>query len=386
MSEIVLVTPELRPNVGTMMRILQLCSTSDLGGAERMVLNLASALPRDEFEMHIGALIGSGALMQQAQKLQLPHVHFHFSNPADASAIWRLIAYCRRHRIQIVQTHGLRADAVARWAARIGGVQCIISTVHSTDPWRRPYHVWLDRATGPFVNKYVAVCDAARESASRREKIRADKMLTVPIGIPAMAIPRDQRDEIRRGFDVDPEAFPVVGVLANLRDMKGHLHIVEALPEILAQHPGTVFLFAGRDDSRGAVKAAAEQAGVAHAIRFLGFVDDTPALFAAMDIFLLASDWEGFPVSILEAMQAGVPIIATQVGGIPEMVRPGEDGLLIPPKNPPAIAGAIQRLATDFALRAALVRSADARFQANYTVQTMAERMAHLYREVVKNH
>lgn len=373
-------------DVGTMMRILQLCSTSDLGGAERMVLNLATALPPTEFQVHVGALIGSGALMRRAQQLDLPHVHFHFSNPADVSGIWRLIAYCRQHRINLLQTHGLRADAVARWAARIGGVQCIISTVHSTDPWRRAHHVWLDRATGLFVNRYVAVCDAAQDSAMRREKVRPDRIAVVPIGIPAMPIPREHRDDIRKEFEVPVDAFPVVGVLANLRDMKGHLHIIEALPAILEHHPGAIFLFAGRDDSQGAVKAAAEKAGVAHAIRFLGFVDDTARVFAAMDIFLLASDWEGFPVSILEAMQAGVPIIATQVGGIPEMIRDGEDGLLIPPQNPRAIAEAVHRLATDFALRAALVRSADARFQANYTVQSMAERMAHLYREVMKNH
>jgi len=368
-----------------MIRILQLCSTSDLGGAERMVLNLAAALPREEFEVHIGALIGSGALMARAAELGLPNVHFHFSHAADPVGTWKLVSYCRQKRIDVLQAHGLRADAVARWAARLAGVRCIISTIHSIDPWRKTPHIMLDRATAPFVTRYVAVCEAALRAAKDREHIPADKSIVVPIGVPAQKIPREERSSHRSKFGIPEAAFPVVGVLANLREMKGHLQVVKALPRILEQNPDAIFIFAGRDDSDGAVRAAAEDAGVAHAIRFLGFVEGTAPLFAAMDIFLLPSDWEGFPVSVLEAMQAGVPVIATQVGGIPEMIRDGQDGLLIPPKNPEAIAEAVNLLARDFALRAALVRSADARYQTNYTLELMAQRMAELYRDIVKN-
>lgn len=350
-----------------------------------MVLNLAAALPKEQFETHVGALIGSGALMDRAAQMMLPTVHFHFRNPVDPAGVWRLIRYCRKHRIQIIQCHGLRADAVGRWCARLGGVQRVISTLHSIDPWRRKPHVMLDQLTSPFVTRYVAVCEAARDAAVQREGVSADRIAVVPIGVPSQSIPRERRDDMRISLDVATDAYPVIGVLANLREMKGHLHIVAALPAILEKNPDAVFLFAGRDDSNGAVREAARAAGVEGAIRFLGFVDDTSALFAAMDIFLLASDWEGFPVSILEALQAGVPVIATRVGGIPEMIRDGQDGVLIPPKDPTAIAEAANLLARDFALRASLVRSADARFQANYTIETMAGQMASMYRDLLEN-
>ncbi len=367
-----------------MIRILQLCSTSDLGGAERMVLNLASVLPRDEFEIHVGALVGSGALMTKAADLGLPAVHFQFRFPADPVAIWRLVGYCRRNKIQMVQTHGLRADAVARWAARIGGATAIISTLHSIDPWRRLPHVMLDRATAPFVTRYIAVCDAARQAAVQREKISVDKCDVIPIGVPAQQVPRGERDVIRAGLGLAANDYPVVGILANLRDMKGHRHVISALPAILEKNPDARFLFAGRDDSNGAIEAAAQAAGVHHAIRFLGFVEEPVRLFAAMDMFLLPSDWEGFPVSILEAMQAGVPIIASRVGGIPEMIRDQQDGLLIPAGSPAAIAEAVNLLAYDFALRASLVRSADARYQSSYTLEAMGRRMSEVYRNVTK--
>jgi glycosyltransferase involved in cell wall biosynthesis len=349
-----------------------------------MVLNLASALPCNEFETHVCALIGSGALIGKARELGLSAEHFHFRNPADPTGIWRLIRYCRKHKIDIVQTHGLRADAVARWAVRLGGVQTVISTLHSIDPWRRGPHVMLDKLTAPFVTHYVAVCDAARQAAINRGEISADKCAVVNIGVPAQQIPRHERDAIRTELDLSPDDYPVVGVLANLRDMKGHRHIIAALPEILSQNPEAKFLFAGRDDSNGAIEEAARQAGVGNTIRFLGFVEHPSRLFAAMDIFLLPSDWEGFPVSILEAMQAGVPVVATAVGGIPVMFRPMQDGILVPPKNPAKIAEAINLLAKDFALRASLVKSADTRYQADFTLTSMADRMAHLYNNLLK--
>jgi glycosyltransferase involved in cell wall biosynthesis len=350
-----------------------------------MVLNLASALPRDEFEVHVGALVGAGLLISKAAEAGYPAVHFQFKNPVQPRGIMRLIRYCRQNRIDIVQTHGLRADGVARWAARVGGVRAVISTIHSIDPWRRVPHVLLDRATAPFVSLYVAVCEAARQAAIKREKISPGSCAVVPIGVPPREIPREDRDAIRQELGLSHNAYPVVGVLANLRDMKGHRHIIAALPAILEKNPDVKFIFAGRDDSNGAIKAAAEQAGVAHAIHFLGFYQHPDRLFAAMDIFLLPSDWEGFPVSILEAMQAGVPVIATAVGGILEMIHNGVEGLLISPKAPAEIADAVNLLARDFALRATLVKAADAQYQSSYTLEAMSNKMTHLYRQVLKN-
>jgi len=368
-----------------MIRVLQLCSTSDLGGAERMVLNLSSALPAEEFCVHIGALVGSGALINNAKKLGLPAEIFHFKNPADPAGILRLIRYCRTNKIDLVQTHGLRADAVARWATRLGGVKIIVSTIHSIDPWRRAPHIAMDRLTSPFVSHYIAVCEAAKQAAVQREKINPQSCTVVPIGVPPQDIPRYKREDLRAKYGLADDKYPVVGVLANLRDMKGHRHVIAALPAILEKYPDTKFLFAGRDDSNGAILQVARNAGVDHAIKFLGFVENPLELFAIMDIFLLPSDWEGFPVSILESMQAGIPVIATAVGGIPEMIRTGADGILIPPSDPGQLAEAVNLLSRDFALRASLVKSADARYQSLYTLKTMSEKMANLYNSLLKN-
>lgn len=350
-----------------------------------MVLNLCSELSGPELEPHIAALIGSGALMEAATNAGIPAEHFDFRFPADPRGIARIIRYCRKHRIDIVQTHGLRADSVGRWAARLGGVKGVVSTIHSIDPWRRKPHVLLDRVTSPFVSHYVAVCNAAKQAAIRRGEVTENNCSVVYIGVPQVEIPKYERDAMRSELGIQPDAFPVVGVLANLRDMKGHRHIISALPSLRKHLPDIKFVFAGRDDSGGEVEQLAVEAGADNSIIFAGFVKDTPRLFAALDVFLLPSEWEGFPVSILEAMQAGVPIVATNVGGIPEMIRNEQDGLLIPPRDPAAIEGALVQLMQNFALRASMVKSADARYQTEFTVQEMAGKISNLYKKLLKN-
>lgn len=360
-------------------RVLQLASTSDMGGAERMILWLVEALDRARFTPYVGALIGGGELIERARESGVSAAPFGFRGYFDPAGIRRLIRFIRDNRIDLVQTHGLRADAVARWAARLGGARAVVSTIHSIDPWRRLHHSLLDRATSPLVSRFVAVCQAAKEATVRREGIDPARIDVVPIGLPSRAIPRDRRDEIRRELNVDPDAMPVIGILANLREMKGHRDVIEALPAILRELPDTVFLFAGRDDSQGEIERLARARGVDQAIRFLGYYRDTLRLLAAMDLFLLPSTWEGLPVSILEALHAGVPVIATRVGGIPEIIRDGQEGLLIEPRRPDQIAEAVIRLARNWALRAELSRAADVRAQTMFSMASMTARMEDIY-------
>lgn len=364
-------------------RVLQLASTSDMGGAERMVLWLAEALDRSRFEPCIGALVGGGELIERAREAGIPAEHFQFRGFFDPGGIRRLIRFVRTNRIDLVQTHGLRADSVARWAARLGGARAVISTIHSIDPDKPLLHRLLDRSTAPLVTRFVAVCDAAKQARVRREALAPGRIEVVPIGLPHRDIPREQRDSIRRELGIDAEAVPVVGILANLRSMKGHRDVIAALPAILRELPAAVFLFAGRDDSNGEIEQLAREQGVADAIRFLGYYRDTARLLAAMDIFLLPSTWEGLPVSILEALHAGVPVIATRVGGIPEIIRDGREGILIEPRRPDQIAEAVIRMTRNWALRAEFSRAADVRAQTIFSISTMTTRMEAIYTQAL---
>jgi glycosyltransferase involved in cell wall biosynthesis len=256
----------------------------------------------------------------------------------------------------------------------------VISTIHSIDPWRRRRHVMLDRLTSGWVSRWVAVCEAAKAATVARERYPAERIDVVPIGIEPRPISRENMESTRASLGIPANAGPVVGIVANLREMKGHLDVLAALPELRRRHPGIVFVFAGKDASGGEIQRQARALGVDSAIRFPGFVSDVPGLLGALDIFCLPSHWEGLPVSIIEAMHAGLAIIATRVGGIPELITHGREGILIPPRDPAALADAVDELATNWAKRTSLGRAALQRAITDFTVSTMARRMETIYR------
>lgn len=346
-----------------------------------MILFLVEALDRSRFEPCVCSLIGSGELTRRAEPYCAATCNFNFRLPIDPTGIVRLTRFIRKNRVELVQCYGLRADMVGRAAARLGGARVVFSSIRSIDPWRRKHHSLIDRATALLVDLFVANSEAGRQATISREGFAPDRIKVVYSGIPERAIPADRRAAIRAELGVHSDAGPVVGILANLRDMKGHRDVVAALPGIVKELPGVVFLFAGRDDSNGEIERMARDAGVADHIRFLGYVRDTTPLLAAMDVFMLPSHWEGLPASVIEAMHAGLPIITTRVGGIPELVRDGREGLLIPPSDPVAIGSSLVTLARDSELRDRLGRGAIQRARKDFSISAMTRQMEELYTE-----
>jgi glycosyltransferase involved in cell wall biosynthesis len=343
-----------------------------------MILFLVEGIDHARFEPYVASLIGSGELLRRAEPHCAGTRHFGLSFAFDPRGVAALAGFVRRERIDLVQTYGLRADTVGRLGARLGGARAVFSSIRSIDPWRTRRHTLLDQLSAPLVDLFVANSEAGRQATIQREKFAPERIKVVYSGIPPREIPREQRAEIRRELELPGEAYPVVGVLANLREMKGHRDIIEALPAIRERFGQVRFLFAGRDDSQGEIEQLARRHGVADSIRFLGYVRDTPRLMAAMDIFMLPSHWEGLPASILEAMHARLPIIATRVGGIPELVSERE-ALMIDAGRPEQIAQAVITLGQDQALAERLAAAACERAQTQFSLPQMVRQMEELY-------
>lgn len=355
-----------------------------MGGTERMILFLIESLDKSRFESYVCSLVGSGELIGRAAPFCCATEHLQFRFPLDPLGISRLIRFVRRHRIDLVQTYGLRADVAGRIAARIGGARVVFSSIRSIDPWRRWHHTFLDRLTARWADLFVANSEAGRAATIAREKFASERIVVVHGGIPPREIPTGRRNEIRHELGLRPDIFPLIGILANLRDMKGHRDVIEALPAILRELPNTVFLFAGRDDSHGEIERLARERGVAGNILFLGYVKDTPRLLAAMDIFMLPSHWEGLPASVLEAMHAGLPIITTRVGGIPELVRDRKEALLIDAANVEQMTAAVIELAGNGDLRQKLSLAARARAESEFSISSMVQKMQDLYERALR--
>jgi glycosyltransferase involved in cell wall biosynthesis len=196
----------------------------------------------------------------------------------------------------------------------------------------------------------------------------------------AFATPPD-RQAMRARFGLDPGAT-VVGTLGRIAPEKGHRHLIDAVARLLPAHPGLALLIAGTGSERAALEAQAATLGIAHAVRFVGFVADAAEAYAAMDVFALPSVLpEGLPTSSLEAQAAGLPVVASDIGGTADTIALGETGALVPPGDVPALAAALERLIADPGMRMRMGAAARVRIERDFALPTMIERIASIYRE-----
>jgi glycosyltransferase involved in cell wall biosynthesis len=242
----------------------------------------------------------------------------------------------------------------------------------------------LDRLTWDGVTAWMSTSRAATEAYIARLGAPAHKIFTIPTGIADRPVADDAaRTRARKRFKLDPDDRPALGVVANLRAAKGYEDLIDALVKLKSNWPRIVCLCAGRDDSAGRIPELARARGVEANMRFLGYVPDAPTVYDAADVAVLASHWEGMPHALIEALRAGRASVATKVGGIGEIIRHESEGLLCPAKSPPELAAAIARALEDEPVRAEWERNARARFESDFRVELMVERMTLLYEYVL---
>jgi glycosyltransferase involved in cell wall biosynthesis len=274
-----------------------------------------------------------------------------------------------------------------RWvllAALLAGVPSIVCTIHVAPRELQGWKIRADRALmSRAVNRYIAVSQASRERLVRFLGLAPSSVTVVPNAVElgrfdAPAAPA--RAAIRAAWGI-PTAAPVLGSLARLSPQKGLTYLVTAMPSILAAHPDTYALVVGEGYLREELEAQARSLGVDQRMLFVGYHANTVDYLRAMDLFVLPSLYEGMPLSILEAMGAGLPVVATAVDGTPEAVLDGETGLLIPAADPAALATAIDALLADPDRAARMGLAGRARAE-GLSETALLDRVAQVYREV----
>lgn len=365
------------------LRIMQLASTSEMGGAERMICFLVQTLPPDVVQSYVGCLLGSGELLERSAPYCSEVIHLRFTSFLSLRGSHNLYRFLKSNRIDILHTYGLRADTIGRLVGKLAGVPVVVSGIRSTDPWRKWYHTFLDRLTSPCVDLFISNSQAGKDAAIQREKFNTERIRVIYSGLPAQSDTSQPLPETVS--NLPSSAYPVITVLANIREMKGHADILNAMPAILKKFPNTMLIFAGRDDSNGAIKKQALTLGVAEHILFPGYVRNTTALLEQSHIFCLPSHWEGLPVSIIEAMRAGLPIITTPVGGIPEMVTDRIECIMIPPGAPQRLADAVIELSSDTDFAQKLGSIARNRAHRMFSSETMVQNHISTYIELLDN-
>ncbi len=315
-------------------------------------------------------------------------VHVEPFSPFDLRALARFARIIRAARPDVVHCHMFAATLRAAPVARLMGVRAIVETCHGPEAWRfgKPLkdQFWIDRLlTAGFVDRYIAVSDAAASHLRERKGISPGKITVIHNGRdlahfrPACAPERERaRKELGLG---DEQAILVMG---RLHEQKGHAFLLQALRLIIPHRPRLVALLAGDGPLREELEGQAKAAGIAERVRFLGFRSDAQGLFAACDLVVLPSLYEGLPLVAVEALAAARPIVATGVDGTPEVVIDGKTGLLVPPADPAALARAIERILDDESLGLWLATNGRAWVEREFTLRTQMEKTVALYRDL----
>ena len=332
-------------------RVLHLITELVVGGAQDNTLTTVAGLDRERYEVHVAAAPG-GEWVEWAGRVAdsvhlLPNMKREISPRHDAALLRDLGRLYRRERYDIVHTHSSKAGVVGRLAARAVGVPIIIHTVHGL-PWyegmaapRRYLYETLERVASRCSTRIITVAEANRQELIAKRIVDASRTETIYSGIvlDRFSQPVD-RARGRLAIEVEPTA-PVVGYVARLSEQKAPLDFVAAARLVLEELPEAQFVMVGGGPLLHDVLAAT---GDEPSFHVLGQRDDVPALLPLFDVFALSSLFEGVGRALTEALAAGLPVAATSVDGVPEIVHHEQTGLLSPPRRPDLLAANIVRL------------------------------------------
>ncbi|MFQ6027324.1 MAG: glycosyltransferase [Dehalococcoidia bacterium] len=370
-------------------KVFVLIKGLEVGGAEKLLTTTLPCANRDDFEYEVGYLVpGKDALSQELEQQGIPVFCLGQSRFYDMRVILRLAKLLRQRQVDILHIHLPFPGIIGRIAGRLAGVSRIVYSEHS--PVHR-YHALTrlaSRLTYSWNDAVIAVSNEVYKSVEQYYgSLRRSRLLTIYNGIedPAAADPtgsNDTRESVRQELGI-PEGNSVVINVAGFRPEKGHFRLLQAAELVLPGNPQVTFLLVGQGETEEAVRAEVSRLGLEKSFVFAGFRNDIPRLPRASDLFLLASDYEGLPVSLLEAMGAGLPSVSTRVGGVPEVVEEGVEGLMVSPEDPEQMAEAVLRLLGDADTRLRMGQAGLDRVNRQFSVQRMVDQTEGLYRELL---
>lgn len=354
-----------------------------VGGAEVLLANLIRRMDRDRFSPHLICLKELNELGKQLAS-EIPCWHNLLHNKWDISIVPRLAKIFRDNQATAVITVGAGDKMFwGRLAAKHAKVPVICSALHSTG-W--PDGVGkLNRLLTRWTDAFIAVAKAHGEFLSTFERFPASKVHVIPNGVDTHRFhPRpDMRRLIRRILHI-PEAAPLVGIVAALRPEKNHGLLVRSAVRILTEHPECHFLVIGDGPERSHIEQQIADLGLQHRFHLLGNRHDTPNLLASLDVFVLCSLNEANPVSILEALSTGIPVVSTNVGSIQETVIHGQTGFLVPSEDAVALASRICELLSSRQLSQRIGQNGRQHIEHGWSLDNMVSGYENLITQIYK--
>lgn len=363
-----------------MTRVLYIIATLDPAGAERQMAQLACRLDRSEFQPAVCALTRGGLLEADLKASDVPVHVLHKRGRWDLQVIGRLRRVIRDFQPDTIHTWLPTANTLGRISGLLEKTPILIASERARDAWKGTLRRAADRFLGSRTQRILTNSQAVKDFLANRIGLQAEKIIVIPNGL-------DIGEFDAKSASVPESPAPTgevleIGTVARLEPQKGVRFLIEAI-SLLPKDLKTRLWIAGGGPEELELRQHAAKLNLENII-FLGTRRDVPALMKRFDLFVLPSLWEGLPNAVLEAMAAGRPVVATRVDGTPEAVAEGVTALLVPPKDPPALAEAISCLLRDPEMRRRFGEAGRARVEKEFRMELMVERTQEEYRRALE--
>lgn len=361
-------------------KILHIITGIDIGGAENHLLSLIKGLDKSRYNIAIAYLKGNGELREQFEKMGISPIYVGMKFNGDFIALWKLCRLIKKNRYDIVHTHLFHADIYGILAAFLAKTPIIISSEHNEEQFlKKKIYSLLHRWVSLPCKKLIALSEHVKKYMLATGIRDANKIEVVYYGLDWSKYDNlGDYSYIRKEFKIGEEE-KLIGTVARLTEQKGLNYLLKAFARVLETEPKCKLIIVGRGGLEKELKDLSRKLRIEDKVIFTGFRKDIPEIMSNIDIFVLPSLWEGLGLVLLEAMAAKKPIVATNVGAIPEIVLDGKTGILVLPANTEALADGILRLIKQRNLAKTMGEAGRERLEVHFGIEKMVKKTERIY-------
>ncbi|MBC8554277.1 MAG: glycosyltransferase [Candidatus Brocadiales bacterium] len=359
--------------------VVHLVEELTIGGLEKILTTIVLNLNKKKYNVSVWCLREGGFFADKLVKEGIDVKILHISTSRNPLSIYKLYRLLKSHKFDIIHTHAYSAGTIGRVSAFLAGVPVIISHNQNVYDYYNKYYHFVERFLSYITDGIICVSDVVKKFANETQGIDTKKLVTIYNGIENLrSVSRKETSALRKELGI-PIDHSVIGVIAQFSEKKGFGYLIRSASILLKCRKDVNFLLVGDGTIMGDMKQLCHNLKIEKNVIFAGERSDIPEMLSLIDIFVLPSIREGLPLAILEAMACGKPVIATNVGGVPEVVKNGINGILVQPQDPEALHGAMKELLNDAGKRERMGRAGRDICAKGFSSRVMVDRIEELY-------
>jgi len=359
--------------------VVHLVEELTIGGLEKTLTAVVLNLNKKKYNVSVWCLREGGFFADKLVKEGIDVNILHISTSRNPLSIYKLYRLLKSHKFDIIHTHAYSAGTIGRISAFLAGIPVIISHNHSIYDYYNKYYHFVEWLLSLITDRVICISEVVNRFANETQRINAKKLITIHNGIDDVCPVTEKRSsDLKKELGL-PINHSVICTIAHLEEHKGLKYLLESASLLLASRRDISFLFVGVGALERKLKKLCVDLKIEKNVIFSGERSDIPEILFSIDIFVLPSLREGLPLTILEAMACGKPVIATNVGGIPEIVVDGVSGILVSPKDPEALFRAMDELLNDRAKLTKMGHHGERVCEESFSSNAMIEKIENLY-------